>query len=84
MDRLHNADFRYVEGILKDWKKCGVKHLDDIKKLDEAYKEEQKSKGRTSGASQTDKKRTVKNNKFHNFEQRDADYEDLMIDINAY
>lgn len=84
MDRLHSADFRYVEGILKDWKKCSVKCLDDIRKLDEAYKEEQKSKGRTNGASQADKKRTVKNNKFHNFEQRDADYEDLMIDINAY
>ncbi len=84
MDKHHRADFKYVEGILKDWKKKGVKHLDDIKKLDAAYKEEQKSKNRLTGTGQTDKRTTVKNNKFHNFEQRDADYEDLKIDINAY
>ncbi len=84
MDRLHSADFRYVEGILKDWKKSSVKHIDDIRKLDAAHKEEQKAKGRISESSQPNRKHTVKNNKFHNFEQRDADYEDLMIDINAY
>lgn len=84
MDRLHSADFRYVEGILKDWKKRGVRHIDDIKQLDESYKEEQMLKNKGSSTFQTDKKHTVKNNRFHNFEQRDVDYDDMMIDISTY
>ena len=82
MDRLHSADFHYVEGILKEWKKKDVKSMSDIKYLDEVHKTEVKL---YDGKSRADARtKTPKNNKFHNFEQRNTNYDDMMIDINEY
>ena len=81
IDRLHSADFRYVEGILKDWKKNSVRNLEDVKRLDEAFLDKKAASRQTT---QNAAKNTAKTNRFHNCRQRDNSYEDVILDISQY
>lgn len=69
MEATHSPSFRYADKILSEWKKAGVKTLSDVSSLD------QKRQGSKSG-------RTVKRpaNQFHNFEQRNTDYDSMVLD----
>lgn len=83
--QIHQPDFKYVDGILKSWSEAGVKSMGDVKKLDEEHvKEKQKPDNRDARPAESRKGYTPKQNKFHNFEQRDVDYEDMKIDISVY
>jgi DnaD/phage-associated family protein len=76
---IHNPSFQYADKILTDWKKAGVKSAEDIRKLDTrrtAYSEDKPS----SGIAGVIRQRTGKTqNQFHNFSQRDTDYDALVL-----
>lgn len=71
MEATHKPSFQYAEKILSEWKKAGVKGLKDVSVLDE----KRRSQGKP--APRADKKQT---NQFHNFEQRDTDYDAMVLD----
>lgn len=71
MEATHNPSFRYAEKILSDWKKAGVKNLKDISVLDEKRRSQGKPLARTARKS---------GNQFHNFEQRNTDYDSMVLD----
>ena len=84
ISQIHKPDFKYVDGILRSWKDSGIKDLSDINKLDEEYDKEKHKADNRSRTTENKKGYTPKQNRFHNFEQRDVDYEDTKIDISAY
>lgn len=70
LEATHSPSFRYADKILSEWKKAGVKSLQDVAVLD------QKRQGRQSAARSAAKKM----NQFHNFEQRNTDYDSIVMD----
>lgn len=70
----HNPSFSYADKILSEWKKAGVRRMEDVKNLDE--KRENK---KTQKQSQLAASKTVKN-QFHNFEQRNTDYDGMVLE----
>ena len=73
MSAINNPSFQYADKILSNWHDKGIKNFDDIKKLDDEYSASVKaSKG--AGASKSKDKPLTK---FHNFDQREHDYNDL-------
>ena len=71
MEATHNPSFRYADKILSDWRKAGVHSLNDISVLDEQHKG-QKSQKTRKNSRQT-------NNQFLNFEQRNTDYDSMVL-----
>lgn len=69
MEAIHSPSFRYADKILSQWKKAGVKSVRDVALLDSRHQEKKPS-------------RTVKRpaNQFHNYEQRNTDYDSVMFD----
>lgn len=67
---IHTPSFRYADKILMQWKAAGVKNLQDVAQLD------QKRQDRPAKAKAA-KKAT---NQFHNFEQRETDYDSMVLD----
>ena len=86
-----NPSFQYADKILSDWQKAGVRGLADIKDLDAkrtAAREEsgesrekrlQKYDSGVSSARQGSGARKNTSNQFHNFKQRDTDYDALVL-----
>lgn len=67
---IHSPSFRYADKILMQWKNAGVKNLQDVALLDQKRQAKPaKSQGRAKPANQ-----------FHNFEQRDTDYDSMVLD----
>lgn len=85
---IHTPSFRYADKILSDWKLAGVRTKADVEALDEKRSKSraqgaggQTQGGRSSGgqgAGQADGGRR-KSNQFHNFKQRDTDYDALVL-----
>jgi len=85
---IHTPSFRYTDKILSDWKLAGVRTKADVEALDEKRSKSraqgaggQAQGGRSSGgqgAGQADGARR-KSNQFHNFKQRDTDYDALVL-----
>lgn len=71
MEATHNPSFRYADRILSDWRKAGVHSLNDILALDEKYKGQKNQK--------TQKNSRQAKNQFLNFEQRNTDYDSLVL-----
>lgn len=67
LEATHSPSFRYADKILSEWKKAGVRTLSDVGSLDE------QRKGRRSTPK-------AKANQFHNFEQRNTDYDSMMLE----
>lgn len=88
---IHNPSFQYADKILSDWKKAGVKGLMDIKEMDDrriAAREEsgesrekrlQRYDSGVSSAKQGSGTRKNTSNQFHNFKERDTDYDALVL-----
>ena len=76
MEATHNPSFRYADRILSEWNKAGVKNLRDVSELDEKRRS-QKRKGGSGGRNETARPQT---NQFHNFEQRDTDYDSMVLE----
>ena len=71
MEATHNPSFRYADKILSDWRKAGVHSLNDISVLDEQYKGQKSQKTRKNSRQP--------NNQFLNFEQRNTDYDSMVL-----
>lgn len=85
---IHNPSFEYADKILADWKKSGIRTLTDLKEQDAKRsaareeniqsREKRLQKYDTAVSSQGNRARRAPN-QFHNFEQRDTDYDALML-----
>lgn len=74
METIHSPSFRYANKILKQWKLAGVRSLKDVKVLD------QKHQSQSGGREQKPAAGKKPANQFHNFEQRDTDYNSMVLD----
>ncbi len=72
MNAIHEPSFQYADKILSDWYAAGVRTMDDVAAADE------KRKKKTSHPHRSKDKE--KENSFHNYEERDTDYDSLMLD----
>ena len=68
------VNFEYADSILGSWSKKGIRQLDDIARLDEAFAPTKQAKVASAPVART------KTNRFHNFEQRqyDDDYYEAL------
>lgn len=66
MNAIHQPKFEYTDSILKSWMEKGVRHIKDIKALDEKYQQTKGNKKRTSSSSVSPNPK----NRFNNFEGR--------------
>lgn len=73
MKATHSPSFQYAEKVLAAWKAAGVRSMRDVAALDENH---QKKTARTA-APRTQNKPA---NQFHNFEQRDTDYDTIVME----
>ena len=86
IEATHSPSFKYADTILSDWKKAGARSMEDVRRLDQEHgKRRAEEKDRQSGTykERQDPKvrRTPKGtNQFHNFEQRDVDYDALILE----
>lgn len=69
---IHSPSFRYADKILEQWRTQGVKSLKDIEALDQKHQAKPVKEQSKPG------KRTT--NQFHNFEQRNTDYDSMVLD----
>ena len=72
---IQQPSFQYADRILTDWKQAGATSMEEITKLDSVHKASKKQNGVKSPIRPATK--ASSNNKFHNFEQRTYDYQDL-------
>lgn len=71
---IHKPSFSYADKILSDWKKGGVRVLSDVGKLDERREKDNKRSDKAQAAVKPAK------NQFHNFEQRNTNYDAMVIE----
>lgn len=69
---IHTPSFQYADKILSEWKKSGVRSMREIAAMDE--KRENRTTTRQPVAPKTGK------NQFHNFEQRDTNYDAMVLE----
>jgi len=70
---ISQPSFPYADSILARWKTAQVHTLDDVKALDSQYMTTRKNAVRPAREQQA----SSASNRFHNFEQRDYNYQDL-------
>lgn len=71
---IHQPSFEYADSILKRWHEQNIKHLSDIRILDENHI---KSKETANAA----KPGSVSSNKFNNFQQNTYNYQELEKEL---
>lgn len=89
MMTIHKPSFEYTDRILLEWKAQNVQTLADVVRLDEERKktlEEAKEKKQAQVKSEQIKEKPkspkVSQTRFHNFEQRDTDYDAILKKLN--
>ena len=80
IEAIHSPSFKYAEKILSEWKKAGVRRLEDVRHLDE------QRAGRTQAKKAASEQKNASGargrsgqNQFQNFPQRDVDYDALVL-----
>lgn len=86
---IHSPSFQYADKILGEWKKSDIRGMEDVKELDARHladkeqnaqsREKRLQKYDAGVGSQGSRTRKGAPNQFHNFEQRDTDYDALML-----
>lgn len=71
INAIHEPSFGYANSILEKWHKQGVRTLEDVKKADETYQQNQQGKRSRSGSP-------AASNRFINFKQRDNNYDEIQ------
>lgn len=84
INAIHTPSFQYADSILTDWKKAGVKTLADVKGIDarraeRANNADKRFRSYGNAVNNAQNNRKSSNNQFHNFKQRDTDYDALML-----
>lgn len=72
----HKPSFSYADKILAEWRKAGVRTMADVKAQD-ARREQRKTSQGAAGSQQTTRQ---SKNQFHNFEQRNTDYNAMVME----
>lgn len=83
---IHKPSFEYTDRILLEWKTHDVKDLSDVARLDEERKralEEEKEKKKQTKSTTVQEKQKPSQTRFHNFEQRDTDYDAILKKLNT-
>ena len=81
--QTNKPSFKYADSILESWNKDNVKSLEDIAALDQKHtaatvaKISSANRMRTAAANTATASRTKTSSKFHNFSQRDYDFNEL-------
>jgi DnaD/phage-associated family protein len=73
----NQPNFKYADGILGNWKKNNVHHLEDIAALDAAFQETKSNAAKTSGARTVARTAPSGKNRFTSYPQRSYDYTEL-------
>lgn len=71
---IHKPSFSYADKILTDWKKGGVRVMADIQRMDQMRERDNKRGSKTGAVVKPAK------NQFHNFEQRNTDYDAMVLE----
>lgn len=71
---IHKPSFSYADKILADWKKGGVRVMADIERMDQQRERDGKKGNKAETAAKPAK------NRFHNFEQRDTNYDAMVLE----
>ena len=84
INAIHTPSFQYADSILTDWKKAGVKTLADVKGIDarraeRANNADKRFRSYGNAVNNAQNNRKSSSNQFHNFKQRDTDYDALML-----
>ena len=81
--QTNKPSFNYADSIITSWHKSSVKTMEDIAKLDQNFtaasvaKISSANRARSSAASSGTSTRAKANSKFHNFSQRDYNFDEL-------
>ncbi|MBQ8814814.1 MAG: DnaD domain protein [Lachnospiraceae bacterium] len=77
MRQIQKPSFEYTDRILKSWKDSGVRTRKDIEAMETAARA---AKSEKTEASRTEKtvRPTARPNRFHNYQQRNTDYDSLI------
>lgn len=78
MAAIHQPGFEYADKILSGWKKNHVTSLSDLEALDQSRRAAARTGQADSTKNQTASRRTGAQNRFHNFKERDYDFEKLQ------
>ena len=84
INAIHTPSFQNADSILTDWKKAGVKTLADVKGMDarraeRANNADKRFRSYGNAVNNAQNNRKSSSNQFHNFKQRDTDYDALML-----
>ena len=84
INAIHTPSFQYADSVLTDWKKAGVKTLADVKGMDarraeRANNADKRFRSYGNAVNNAQNNRKSSSNQFHNFKQRDTDYDALML-----
>lgn len=69
---IHEASFGYANSILEKWHLNGVHTMEDVRKADEAYQQNQRGRSERSNTA------SASQSQFTNFKQRENNYSDLQ------
>ncbi len=72
---------RYANGILKQWHDAGVQKTEDIIAVDEEFHRKNSSTDSKVKAVKKTETKKASGGKFHNFNEREIDYESLRKDV---
>ena len=81
--QTNKPSFPYADSIITSWHKAGVMTMEDVEKLDQEYslasvaKISSASRARNNTANNGTAARAKANSKFHNFSQRDYNFDEL-------
>lgn len=73
------ADFKYADSILSNWQKNGVRTLQDISALDDAFSKKKNPKPSQHPHQAQDPKASASKNQFQSFQQRNISEEDMAL-----
>lgn len=69
---IHEASFGYANSILEKWHMNGIHTMEDVRKADAAYQQNQKGRSERPASS------SASQSQFTNFKQRENNYNDLQ------
>ncbi|MEE1229340.1 MAG: DnaD domain protein [Lachnospiraceae bacterium] len=92
--KTHEPSFNYANKILTTWQKEGVRTMRDVKRNDADHRAKQESQekkeapkgnrySQTGSGSRNGQGSGAKSNSFHNFEERDYDYNSIEAQLYA-
>ncbi len=79
---IQKPSFQYADSILDKWRKAGVRTMEDVKRQDEKREGQKAAKETAAASGYRDNQPQLKpqKNKFHNFEQRNTDYDGMVLE----